>query len=223
MSRIPTNHRLYAAALLRAALIDAGIEVRGPVARVGAAARTVKDSEQGRAAGGAPVRAADRHHPQHQQGLEQRVGGAPAGDRRRRAVRRRGHHRQGPARPARGDGRAGPAARGLRAHQRIGPGPHQPPDRRRHGRAAAEAVHRPALGPRAAAVAVGGRRRRHHPQPLPQLAGGRAGAGQDRHPERQVVPVRATWATARRCWCSRSWSRARRAAASAPAPSAPPR
>ena len=34
MSRIPTNHRLYAAALMRQALIDAGIEVKG-VAKVG--------------------------------------------------------------------------------------------------------------------------------------------------------------------------------------------
>jgi D-alanyl-D-alanine carboxypeptidase len=36
MSRIPTNHRLYAAALMRQALIDAGIEVKGG-ARVGVA------------------------------------------------------------------------------------------------------------------------------------------------------------------------------------------
>jgi D-alanyl-D-alanine carboxypeptidase/D-alanyl-D-alanine-endopeptidase (penicillin-binding protein 4) len=36
MSRIPTNHRLYAAALMRKALIDAGIEVKGG-ARVGLA------------------------------------------------------------------------------------------------------------------------------------------------------------------------------------------
>jgi D-alanyl-D-alanine carboxypeptidase/D-alanyl-D-alanine-endopeptidase (penicillin-binding protein 4) len=34
MSRIPTNHRLFAAALMRQALIDAGIEVKG-VAKVG--------------------------------------------------------------------------------------------------------------------------------------------------------------------------------------------
>jgi D-alanyl-D-alanine carboxypeptidase len=51
MSRIPTNHRLYAAALMRQSLIDAGIEVKGGV-KVGlpketAATKGGKDAKDG--------------------------------------------------------------------------------------------------------------------------------------------------------------------------------
>jgi serine-type D-Ala-D-Ala carboxypeptidase/endopeptidase (penicillin-binding protein 4) len=50
MSRIPTNHRLYAAALMRQALIEAGIEVKGG-ARVGLARDAQGSAKDGKGQG----------------------------------------------------------------------------------------------------------------------------------------------------------------------------
>ena len=127
---------------------------------------------------------------QDQQGLGQRPGGARARGGGRRGLRRRADAGQGCAPAARGDRRAGPDPGQLRVAQRIGPGPREPHHRRGDGHPAARAVPGSAHRPGDLAVAVGRRRRRHDPQPLQGLAGGQARAREDRHADRQVLPLR---------------------------------
>ena len=216
--RAPPSDTLYAAVLMRAALIHAGIEVRGLAGVYSgdernhlvaapadadlqlASATNLGDTPvallRGSRAPGPAILTVHESAPLPL--LIRRVNKNSDNEWAERVLEAAGAETYGGSastakgvramRDALADSRG--ASIGLPAGQRLGLGPPESGCPGHHGGPAAQVVFRPAGGARSVAVALSGWRGRHHSQSFSRLLRGGAGAGQDRHTQRRVVFVR---------------------------------